>query len=317
MPEGVNPGQEGAEQFKFLEEPKQTEQIQGLQEVVIAKAQAVDQASPVEKENKKINLRDLLQPPSEDYSKIIENNARMSRLESWPEFDLVASFSDNLQEDLLGTEDAIGDHQREDREKVVNLFKERLRDSILVDLGGRNLDKLAEAMECKGYIGVDKYNWYKDQPLDPTENLSKNSDYKNTQNISVKADMLDFLSRLPDNSVSISISGIDNAIARLPEYHNALVKEIARVCKRGGIIFGVESTSLDKINKAIQQRKPEIVDNSASDPIESLVFTHGLSRVDLPESFDSRNFYKIFEKKKVDSAEEEATPVTQPIEKTL
>lgn len=60
----------------------------------------------------------------------------------------------------------------------------------------------------------------------------------------VKADMLDFLEYVPDNSSCIVINGIDYTLGITTEYHQALAAEMARACKPGGIVFGVTSDSL-------------------------------------------------------------------------
>jgi len=67
--------------------------------------------------------------------------------------------------------------------------------------------------------------------------------------IQVQADMLDFLEHVPDNSCCITINGIDYNLGINDDYHKALATEMARVCKPGGIVFGVSSDSLNILKR--------------------------------------------------------------------
>lgn len=70
--------------------------------------------------------------------------------------------------------------------------------------------------------------------------------------IQVKADMLDFLEHVPDDSCCITINGIDYNLGINDDYHYTLAQEMARACKIGGVVFGVDSDSLQ-----ILKRRPE------------------------------------------------------------
>lgn len=68
----------------------------------------------------------------------------------------------------------------------------------------------------------------------------------------IRADMLDFVSRIKDSSVNIVINGIDEYIISVKKYHEALAQEIFRVTKKNGVIFGNRSNCLVVALKSIK-----------------------------------------------------------------
>ena len=112
-------------------------------------------------------------------------------------------------------------------------FMEIMRGTILIDLGARDCDGyfLAKEFGARGYIGVDKFHCKNPNILNQEDGqLWGSRELKNKSDIPytvVQEDMLDFLKRLPDNSVSILTTGVEVGIegkfARLVE------KEIERV----------------------------------------------------------------------------------------
>ena len=61
--------------------------------------------------------------------------------------------------------------------------------------------------------------------------------------LKVKSDMLDFISRVASNSVNVEIDGIDhNIITHV--YRQALIGEILRVTKQGGLILSCGSDDI-------------------------------------------------------------------------
>jgi len=133
-----------------------------------------------------------------------------------------------------------------------DIFKDRLNGGILIDLGFGKvplMKALATRYKSKTYIGVDRYSIGKeDESSDPhkvMDDLSKND----IQAILVKSDLLDFASRIPDNSVNFTINGIDKNIIPDEDYQKALVKEMIRATKKGGIIFGFNSDAIANIRE--------------------------------------------------------------------
>ncbi|OGG74173.1 hypothetical protein A3A40_00380 [Candidatus Kaiserbacteria bacterium RIFCSPLOWO2_01_FULL_54_20] len=141
-------------------------------------------------------------------------------------------------------------------------FRDRLRGNILVDLGGGRLCRMlsvAGMYDSSAYINVDSYiaGGFGDLPYDPTKNQYKAfyehrsglpgwvqpQHFPHTEPAIVNADMLDFVSRLPDNSVNFTMNGIDYDIlgegALNIKYQWFLAGEIIRTLRPGGIIFGV------------------------------------------------------------------------------
>jgi len=126
-------------------------------------------------------------------------------------------------------------------------LKTKLKDSILVDLGGgqgATAKEIARAYEASAGINVDKF--IGGIELNPLKDLNAESIAKYGNNAQtnpecalVAADMLDFVSRLPDNSINFMANGIDAYIIGLDhEYNAALAKEIVRAMKPGGVLFG-------------------------------------------------------------------------------
>lgn len=65
------------------------------------------------------------------------------------------------------------------------------------------------------------------------------------QTMLVKADMLQFLSRLQPGFCSITLNGIDAMVLNDHEYWAALSNEMARVVPLGKLVFGVRSFITD------------------------------------------------------------------------
>jgi ubiquinone/menaquinone biosynthesis C-methylase UbiE len=124
-------------------------------------------------------------------------------------------------------------------EQVKEYFRNKLSGQTLVDLGGDTGGFIYQFIKRIGlanevvYISVDKFI---------NEQLVNSGGGGN--NFFVKDDMLHFLSTLKDDSVNITINGIDLLIIKNDEYHKALADEITRVTKKGGIIFGANSFSV-------------------------------------------------------------------------
>jgi hypothetical protein len=137
----------------------------------------------------------------------------------------------------------------EEGAKDVEWIKNRISGQMLIDLGGgRELPmfQVAKKFDALGYINVDKYIG-KSLPYDPLRNqLEQYQDGRflslrgDTDIAVVKADMLDFVARISDNSsVVYTLNGIDySIIGDNSQYHEALATEIARTLKPGGIVFG-------------------------------------------------------------------------------
>ncbi|MBI5530259.1 MAG: hypothetical protein HY918_02040 [Candidatus Doudnabacteria bacterium] len=134
-------------------------------------------------------------------------------------------------------------------QKDRDYIKGRLSSSVLVDLGGgRSLMKtVAKSYGSLGYINTD-LNSESDEVVDPFSKEGQEILLNGTdefRSVLVKMDMLDFVSRLPDNSVNFTANGIDNFIIGRGKYNNALAKEITRTLKPGGIIFGNDMSAIE------------------------------------------------------------------------
>lgn len=205
-----------------------------------------EQYAPPENEEK-IDLHDLLthdNPNLSLYQELMRQEYTASGEVSLPQ--QIGHAWLNLFFDITGKTKE-GDLSQEG----MKYFKEKLQNGLLIDIGG-GAGQLMEAVAKK--FGVDKYvnvDICIGKPRDPytgyirTEKdfslLSEEERKQPMQGFDVSADMLDFVARIPNNSASFVINGIDMYVLRTEEYRKALFNEIMRATKMGGILFGVGS----------------------------------------------------------------------------
>lgn len=148
--------------------------------------------------------------------------------------------------------------------KVYRFMKENLPKAPLVDLGcgaifgyPGNLTMLraAEQLGLPAYIGVDRHNVGTGEPnlYTSIDDLSKRLErYRNRDELPeftnldvevVRADMLDFVSRMIAGVYNFSINGIDHNILydEGSKYSKTLATELARASKKGSIVLGCNS----------------------------------------------------------------------------
>jgi len=151
-------------------------------------------------------------------------------------------------------------------ETALKLF----RNQLVVDLGagpGAVGYYFAALAGARGYVAVDKYcadgviecgadeikHFFKDKigPLD--------FEVKPIQGISTEQDMLTFLKRLPDKSVSILASGIDGYLLPDLRYTSDVTQEIGRVLSPEGVYICHDSPALSYFldKSEIEPFKPE------------------------------------------------------------
>jgi SAM-dependent methyltransferase len=124
-------------------------------------------------------------------------------------------------------------------ENAHNELRKTMQNSLagktLVDLGCNNgyyqwrTREIAIRMGIGRYIGIDL-------TADERE-LERDEIHIST----VKADMLDFVSRLPSESANFMLNGIDARVIHDPAYHRELAAEIHRATERDGRVFGTKS----------------------------------------------------------------------------
>lgn len=132
-------------------------------------------------------------------------------------------------------------------------FAERLRGRTLIDLGGgqSSMQDFAADYGASTYVCVDRYGQTRESPVDPLHPEQESDPTENLHEIAVKADMLDFISRLKDRSANLTINGVDLFIIGNRDYHEALARELVRVVGDEGIIFGDYSEALKVLNRNI------------------------------------------------------------------
>lgn len=164
-------------------------------------------------------------------------------------------------------------------------LKERLKNQVIVDLGaGSSVGYILSAiLGAEGYIGVDKYHTddlrrqleaTSDSSIDEAINRfklfsrsaklyeagKKPEPGKDLIPASIaEDDMLSFLKRLPDNSVSVFTFGITHEIVA-PSYSSEVAKEIERVLSPDGLYItdssSIPTKNLTKLSDEIKDRVP-------------------------------------------------------------
>jgi len=205
-----------------------------------------------------LKLEELLVEPQKDYKELIHQNQIESNRNPMRPSVLNSQHYWSTSH-ILKMDTAI---LAKENKELIDSIRNGLRDEILVDLGGGwgDMWNAAIKVNAKAYINIDKNpptHW--DKAIDVTTNLSPSSIVANegnrTELLEIKADMLDFLSRLPDNSVNIVMNGIDDTILNNQEYIRAVANEITRVTKKGGFVFGSHSAPLDWMHEVIKNLK--------------------------------------------------------------
>lgn len=218
-------------------------------------------------ESTPLNLKDVLVEPKSDYREIIDrvNNQRTDV--EWEE-DLQTNFADNIYRELA-------QEQEKADEQLKQQLLEGVEGQVLLDLGGGGIssEMIAEKLKAKALVCVNKHLFSSSEEEDPSEDLTHGSKSGDTQVITIKADMLDLLSRMPDNSVSVMVNGIDTEIINDEEYILALAKEIVRTLSSKGVVFGVNSTVLDRFELILHDGSSNI-DGAKKVIRDSLVIRH-------------------------------------------
>lgn len=152
-----------------------------------------------------------------------------------------------------------------DRE-FVQFMLERLEGKTLVDLGGGTAVMASFAFlfraDCyinvdMGYLTKDSYRLLKyEEAREFMPHRWKNFEAKREHidldpqhvctKVGLKMDMVDFLSRLQNNSLPVvTLNGIDDCIIHTAEYAIELNRQIRRTLQDGGILFGNKSWIID------------------------------------------------------------------------
>jgi len=154
-------------------------------------------------------------------------------------------------------------------------LREKFKDKVVVDLGAGDMSWayfLSVALGGKGYVGVEKFQgdrlehelksndsnsmlWYwanisrssPSVPITLQDDPEFRKEYEPFCKIIpaavVKEGILDFLKRLPDDSVNVLTFGVDDMVLPSPEYRSAVAKEIERVLNPDGMYI-TDSSSI-------------------------------------------------------------------------
>ena len=164
-------------------------------------------------------------------------------------------------------------------EQELQYFKDHLQGQTLVDLGGgyggEMLNLAANLTEAQMYINVDRGRFHPDKPPNPLEptDITPSQDQSRFL-VRVKADMLDFISRMKDGSANFAINGIDPTIVGDPRYNEALAKELVRATRPGGLIFGIESEALFILRDQIKKGEINLREHIVPEEISTMMREH-------------------------------------------
>jgi len=244
------------DQERFDNLPKRTQKIlknKAHQEAIVENESRdkTEYARKVESGDEPLDLTSLLKIKKNQYESVIRASQITSSFEGWSDEALFTSYARLFLRFLYSP----SEEEAERSAEVRHFLEQKLKGKIVVDLGGNNMQRLARDMGARVYIAVDLYEFGKEYPADSSLNLSPGKKDGEMEVVSVKSDMLEFLSRLPDKSVCICINGIDGALISYDAYHDALATEISRVISEGGIVFGNDSSCLMNMRTAAQVMK--------------------------------------------------------------
>ncbi len=210
------------------------------------------------KEKEIFDIANFLVEPKIDYGGLIKATEEESKLGNWDKKALSTPYASDLENILLGFEEVGTDAEETEKERIeaISFLKERLHGKVLVNLGAGvygSMQSLARESGTTTCIEID--NFFPEDATDssPSVDLSPNKKNGEMQIVTVKSDMLDFLSRLPDESACITINGIDEEIIKNKDYHRALIEEIKRVLPKGGIVFGRNSSCLYLVSESLER----------------------------------------------------------------
>lgn len=143
------------------------------------------------------------------------------------------------------------------------MLQEGLRGSILVDLAGTNMAAWASLFRIAGYVGVDIYangefnpDFRSDPITDVTDDKTRQL-YPGIALATFRADILDFLSRLPESSghrLTFMANGVDNNIFPSRDYRRAVGEELVRVMPVGSVIVAIKTEVFDDLAPESQAR---------------------------------------------------------------
>jgi hypothetical protein len=139
---------------------------------------------------------------------------------------------------------------REAWPEIKSFCAELVRDRPLIDLGGgygTTMEQIARELGASMYVNVDKFAF-------DAESSKKDE----IETFRVKADLLDFVSHMKNDSANFTINGIDRYIIPSNEYHRALAEELGRTTLPNGIVLGAQSMVLDYLEENGFRVPPEL-----------------------------------------------------------
>jgi len=197
-----------------------------------------------------ISLADMLtyeNPNMQHYKELIADVEKKTKKNGW-DWD---AFQSGIGETIFDR-GLLNPNRANEQADLQKLVREKLDGKTLVELGGRSY--FPNWYGVKTHISVNRYLECNPKnndkvPGNPFKNVHKGLDAdllamlgqqeSKMQEVEVPADMLDFIARLPDNSIdNFFMAGIDGTIIPNREYMEVIMTEMARAVKPGGLVFG-------------------------------------------------------------------------------
>jgi SAM-dependent methyltransferase len=124
-----------------------------------------------------------------------------------------------------------------------------LQGGILLDVGcgdresRHTMQEVAKTFGAAHYIGLDQLEIDGTHPFQQSNVRYERKVFAPVELYYHQQDMLLFLARLQrETMAAVAINGIDSIVIPSGNYHHALAREIARVLRPGGVVFGINST---------------------------------------------------------------------------
>jgi hypothetical protein len=131
---------------------------------------------------------------------------------------------------------------------AIDTLKPILEGGTLVNLAGFDLDGVAEVLGVDTLLYINLYEPRLSEAPQIRSDLDPEFD-KEVLRIGLKAEMLDFVCKMPDGSADFTINGVDSALIGHEPYRDRLFQEIARATRSGGVVFGVNTTNMMMFKK--------------------------------------------------------------------
>jgi len=251
-----------------LRKPPDCGMIFCMEKINIPRENSLDSFEGLQQNEPLFDLEKTLKAPNPEYGPIIEKAARYrkehtdelpsgirmaletSHSEVWIPFLFTDEEKDHSVMGMRGIFKKWPSHEYS--EQLVKFLTENLQGQIVVNLACG--DEVPIALALKKFSPKIVIH----EGINKAQGISKSIKKYLPNNIIVGEDALEFVSRLPENFCSFTISGLDSYVIPFKEYHEALLKEIYRAMSQNGILFGNKSDALSEAKRSDEFKEVKI-----------------------------------------------------------